>query len=239
MRKSLLIPVALAALILAGASSASRTTSSLGPNQFVVGATEDQTLGFDDGGDLVYGQMTSHKLGAIRLSVDYEPGDATTVQQEAQLERAITAADERALRIILSISPGHSTDVTGDANGAKKFAAYTALVARRFPQVTDFVIGNEPNLGNFWFPTYNANKTIASAATYEAALAASYDALKAVDQNIDVIGLAVSPKGDDRRARRATRFHRCASSKRSATHTGRAAGRSRSWTTSRFIPTRS
>ena len=94
-RKSLLIPVALAALILAGASSASRTTSSLGPNQFVVGATEDQTLGFDDGGDLVYGQMTSHKLGAIRISVDYEPGDATTVQQEAQLERAITAADER------------------------------------------------------------------------------------------------------------------------------------------------
>jgi hypothetical protein len=89
-RKTLLIPVALAALILVGASSASRATTSLGPNSFVVGATEDQTLGFDDGGDLVYGQMTSHLLGAIRISVDYEPSDATTVQQDAQLERAIT-----------------------------------------------------------------------------------------------------------------------------------------------------
>ena len=99
---------------------------------------------------------------------------------------------------MLWIQPGHSTDVTGDPNGVKKFAAYTALVARAFPSVNDFVIGNEPNLGRFWFPTFNANGTIASAATYEAALAASYDALKAVRPDIDVIGLAVSPKGDDR-----------------------------------------
>jgi hypothetical protein len=64
--------------------------------------------------------------------------------------------------------------------------------------VNDFVIGNEPNLGRFWFPTFKANGTIAAAATYEKALAASYDALKAVDANIDVIGLAVSSRGDDR-----------------------------------------
>ena len=60
------------------------------------------------------------------------------------------------------------------------------------------MVGNEPNLGRFWFPTFNANGTIASATTYEAALAASYDALKAVRPDIDVIGIAVSPKGDDR-----------------------------------------
>ena len=142
--------------------------------------------------------MASHKLGAIRMSVDYEPSEPTTVQQLDQLERAITAADQRGLRVILSISPAHSTDVTSDPNGVKKFAAYTALVARAFPSVTDFVIGNEPNLGRFWFPTYNRNKSIAAAATYEAALAASYDALKAVNSDIDVIGLAVSPRGDDR-----------------------------------------
>jgi hypothetical protein len=88
--------------------------------------------------------------------------------------------------------------VTSDPNGVKKFAAYTALVARAFPSVTDFVIGNEPNLGRFWFPTYKRNKSIAAAATYEKALAASYDALKAVNSEIDVIGLAVSPRGDDR-----------------------------------------
>src|SRR6266542_5847817 len=84
-RKSLLILAALAALASVGGSSASPTTASLGPSAFIVGATEDQTLGFDDGGATLYGQMTSHNLGAIRMSVDYEPSEPTTVQQEGQL----------------------------------------------------------------------------------------------------------------------------------------------------------
>ena len=37
------------------------------------------------------------------------------------------------MRVMLSIAPGHNTDVTGDPNGVKKFAAYAALVARTFP----------------------------------------------------------------------------------------------------------
>jgi hypothetical protein len=197
LRKTLLFPVVLAALIVVSVSSASNATR-LGPARFVVGATEDQPLGFDDGGAVLYDQMASHRLGAIRLSVDYEPSEPTTVQQLEQLERAITAANEKGMLVLLSITPGHSTDVTSDPNGVRKFTAYTALVARAFPSVNDFIIGNEPNLGRFWFPTFNANGSIASARTYEAALAASYDALKAVRPSIDVIGLAVSPRGDDR-----------------------------------------
>ena len=197
MRKTLLIPVVLGALILVGVSSASNATQ-LGPADFVVGATEDQQLGFDDGGAVVYGQMASHELGAIRCrSTTSRPSrrrSSSWISSSARSRRA----DQRGLRVILSISPGHNTDVTRDPNGVKKFAAYTALVARAFPSVTDFVIGNEPNLGRFWFPTYNPNGSIAAAATYEAALAASYDALKAVNSDIDVIGLAVSPRGDDR-----------------------------------------
>src|SRR3954469_14798271 len=196
-RKSLLIIAAVAALIVAGASSGASATP-ISPLPFVVGATEDQVLGFDDGGAAIYTQMTSHLLGAIRVSVDYEPSEPTTVQQKDQLERAIDAAKDKNMRVIVGIQPGHSTDVTGDPNGVKKFAAYAALVAKTFPSVNDIVVGNEPNLGRFWFPTFNANGTIASAATYEAALAASYDALKAVRSNVDVIGLAVSPRGDDR-----------------------------------------
>jgi hypothetical protein len=196
-RKSLLILAATAALVVAGGSPAAPQPS-LAPLPFVVGATEDQVLGYDDGGTAVYNQMTSHLLGAIRLSVGYEPSEPTTLQQRDHLERAIDAANDKGLRVMLGIQPGHNTDVTGDRNGVRKFAAYTALVARAFPQVDDIVIGNEPNLGRFWFPTFNANGTIASAKTYEAALAASYDALKAVRPEINVIGLAVSPKGDDR-----------------------------------------
>ena len=195
-RTSLLILLAFAALVVVGGSSAARAPK-LGPLAFVVGVSEDQALGFDDGGASMYSQMTSHGLGVIRMSVDYDPTQATTVQQEAQLARAIKAASDAHVRVILSIQPEHNTDVTGDKNGVKKFATYTALVAKAFPYVTDFVIGNEPNLGRFWFPTYNPNGTIAAGASYEAALAACYDALKSVNPSIDVIGLAVSPRGDD------------------------------------------
>jgi hypothetical protein len=199
-RFSLLILPALAALALVGGSPAAgpKPDLSLGPTDFVVGASEDQVLGFDDGGAAMDAQMTVRGLAALRMSVDYEPSQPTTIQQEAQLHRAVDAAIVRSFRVLLSISPGHSTDVTSDPNGAKRFAAYAALVAKAFPGVTDFIIGNEPNLGNFWFPTFNADGSIASAKTYEAALAASYDALKNVNSNIDVIGIAVSPKGDDR-----------------------------------------
>ena len=185
-------------LVLSVCSSASPGVGKVGSSAFAVGATEGAVLGHDDGGGALFTEMGSHGLGVIRMSVTYEPAEPTTIQQQAQLERSIRAATERGLRVMLGIAPGHSTDVTGDPQGVRKFAAYTALVARAFPEVTDFVIGNEPNLGRFWFPTYKPNGKIAAAATYEKALAASYDALKAVDANIDVIGLAVSSRGDDR-----------------------------------------
>src|SRR5437879_3379910 len=86
--KSLLILVALGALISVGGGSAAAPPRTLGPTEFLVGATEDQTLGFDDGGTALYGQMTSRGLGALRMSVDYEPSDPTTIQQQAQLERS-------------------------------------------------------------------------------------------------------------------------------------------------------
>ncbi len=198
MRKtSFLILIALVALALVAGSSASSKVGNLGPS-FVVGATEDHALGQDDGGAAMFDQMSSYGLGAIRISVDYERSEPTTIQQEALLERAVRTALDRGVRVLLSIAPGHAADVTSDPDGVQYFANYTALVAQKFPGVTDFIIGNEPNLGAYWAPTYNANLSIASGASYEAALAASYDALKAVNPDIDVIGLALSPRGDDR-----------------------------------------
>jgi hypothetical protein len=72
MRKtSFLIFIALVALALVAGSSASSKVGNLGPS-FVVGATEDQALGQDDGGAAMFDQMSSYGLGAIRISVDYE-----------------------------------------------------------------------------------------------------------------------------------------------------------------------
>jgi hypothetical protein len=77
-----------------------------------------------------------------------------------------------------------------------RFAAFVADLARTYPQVTDFVVGNEPNQPLFWRPQFTAGAPVACAA-YEPLLAASYDALKAVNPSITVIGLGLSPRGND------------------------------------------
>ena len=71
-----------------------------------------------------------------------------------------------------------------------------------FPQVKDFIIGNEPNKARFWQPQFNPNGTAAACAAYEPLLAASYDALKAVDRNIIVIGVGLGAARDGQSARR-------------------------------------
>ena len=67
----------------------------------------------------VYEQMQLYGLGAVRMSVDYEPSEPTTVQQEDALRRAIAPAVARNVRVLLSIAPGHSTDVTGVPGGVQ------------------------------------------------------------------------------------------------------------------------
>jgi hypothetical protein len=198
MRIFVLALVSLCSVTLVASSSAASAAKSYGPAAFVVGATEDQALGLEDGGAATYEQMRSSGLGVVRMNVAYDAAQPTTIQQEAALRRAIAPAVARGLRVVLSVAPTDARGVTGDPNGVQRFAAYAAQVARAFPEVTDFVIGNEPNLGRFWAPTFAADGSIAAAATYEATLAASYDALKGVNPQLDVIGLALSPRGDDR-----------------------------------------
>ena len=60
------------------------------------------------------------------------------------------------------------------------------------------IVGNEPNLNRYWLPQYDADGSDAAAAAYESLLAQTYDAVKAVDPTVEVIGGALSPRGSDR-----------------------------------------
>ena len=59
------------------------------------------------------------------------------------------------------------------------------------------MIGNEPNQPRFWMPQFSPDGKPLAAAQYVPVLAASYDALKAVDPTINVIGIGLSPRGND------------------------------------------
>ena len=108
----------------------------------------------------------------------------------------------------------------------------TALLARRYPTVKDFIIGNEPNQPRFWQPQFASSGQNVSARSYYRLLAASYDSLKAVDPVIRVIGLGLTARRRPAGASNNVSTSPSVSSARSERRIGRAAGSGRSWTSS-------
>jgi len=78
-----------------------------------------------------------------------------------------------------------------------QFASYAAAVVRALPDVRDVIIGNEPNLNLFWMPQFAPDGSDAAAVSYLDLLAASYDAVKAVSGDVNVIGGSLSARGSD------------------------------------------
>ena len=60
-----------------------------------------------------------------------------------------------------------------------------------------FVVGNEPNQPAFWRPQFSRSRQL-SARTFGPFLAVGYDAFKDVDPAITVVGVGLSPRGNDR-----------------------------------------
>jgi hypothetical protein len=138
-------------------------------------------------------------FGVLRMTVIWSPGERMIGGDEfVALENASAAAQLDGVRLILSIYPrdARTTPLSSQARG--EFARYAASIARLFPAITDFVVGNEPNLNGFWMPQFGAGGVDLAAGSYELLLASTYDALKAVSPDVNVIGGALSPQGEDK-----------------------------------------
>src|SRR5258708_485992 len=174
-------------------ASVAAASPGVGSGPFVVGATEDAAVYADDGGSM-FQQMHGYGFGAIRMSVFWDGGP--TFSDKAGLQRAIGQAAREGIRPILSIAPaqGHGNAISSPS-GPANLAAFAVQVAQSFPQVQDFIVGNEPNLQRFNGPSWNGGVPV-GAWNYERALASAYDALHQFNPNIDVIGIATSPRGN-------------------------------------------
>jgi hypothetical protein len=159
------------------------------------GITED--VGALSDPDAFY--ATLNDLGATenRIAISWDPSRPTTIPDQATLDYWVPSAAIHAIRVIFAVSPAHPRDVTASPTAIAKFAAFLQQLATTYPGVKDFVIGNEPNQPRFWQPQFDAAGKPASGAAYEPLLAASYDALKATDPSINVIGFGLSPRGND------------------------------------------
>jgi hypothetical protein len=138
-------------------------------------------------------------LDAIRVTVTWKTGERSLPASDATgLTNAIDAAQFTGIRILLSIYPYGSsvTPLTPDAQA--DFAAFAADVAKTYPYVHDFIVGNEPNLNRFWLPQFAPDGSDAAAPAFEQLLATTYDAIKAVRSHSTVYGVALSPRGADK-----------------------------------------
>jgi hypothetical protein len=161
----------------------------------------------------------------LRLAVFWAPGRASVMPEwdRVTLENAAAAANMYGIRLMVSVSnrDGRSTPNTPALQ--EELAIYALTIARSFPTITDFIIGNEPNLNTFWMPQFAKPqfKTVTTkvrvkgklvkkrkkvlkampadlaAIGYTNLLAKSYDLLKDFNPVINVIGVALSPRGGD------------------------------------------
>ena len=163
-------------------------------------------------------------LGTIRHDVELvaRRDRAARRRVETRAERVDRGAVRRRApdRLDLSARPAH--DAAQLARARRVRAVRSVDRAARARRSSDFIVGNEPNLNLFWMPQFGAGGVDLAAPSYELLLARTYDALKAVSPDINVIGGALSPRGQDKAELAAGRHtHRPRSSTTSASRIAR------------------
>ena len=188
------IALALVVLALAGARSAQAGTG------MFAGAAEDDVRSLDPA--VTKAKMDLAALagfGVVRSTVTWTPGEAIVGGDDAVvLANESAAAQLDGVRLVVSIYPRTWRSAPLSATARGQFASYAASIAREFPSIRDFVVGNEPNLNLFWMPQYGLDGVDLAARSYELLLAHTYDALKSVSPDVNVIGGALAARGQDK-----------------------------------------
>jgi hypothetical protein len=186
MKKRFTLACALGALVLAPAASA----------DIRVGVSDDHPK--DPAvAPLFYDTMKDVGLTENRITLLWDSAHPTQIDNQDEIFSALDRATADGVKVTLALYPEKAKSLTDSSSNQAKFVAWSALVARAFPQVKDIIVGNEPNKSRFWQPQFLPNGKGAACAAYEPVLAASYDALKAVDRSITVLGIGLGPRGTD------------------------------------------
>jgi len=194
MRVAAVIALALVALV-----ACSPIGGSDGSHEIFVGALEDLVKQPDPAETRMrVKQASAAGFDALGLTTPWKPGQVDPDPgQVLLLKNVADAARSEGIRVFVSIFQYRNRDTPISDEEQQQFAEYSAGLARELPLIRDFIIGNEPNLNGFWFPQFDESGRSAAAPAYTSLLARSYDALKAVSPEINVIGGALAPRGAD------------------------------------------
>jgi hypothetical protein len=192
MRRSYSTLTAAATLLAVLAVAGCGTSKSGAP--LIVGAVDDAAKWAPDPA-LAMAQAQGAGFQVIVLSAIWSP-ETTAAHDLPPLRRAVRAAVRHHVEPVIAVYQLSSSTPTSAADRAA-FAAYAAALVRALPSVHRVIVGNEPNLNLFWQPQFGTDGSDTAAGSYEALLAATYDALKSLRSPPEVIGGGLAPRGGD------------------------------------------
>jgi Bacterial Ig domain len=166
-----------------------------GPHLFI-GAAEDGAVWGDPTSQMSMAQEAG--FDSIRVTAQWVSGNTMLDPViAAKLQAAVAAAEARGIRPVVSIYNVNSVQAPGDPILRGEFAQFAQNVVQTLPTVNTFIVGNEPNSSYYWQPQFDTQGGDLAARNYEALLAATYDAIKAVRPAVTVIGGALDSMGTD------------------------------------------
>ena len=185
-------------LLLAGCGGGGADGNGNGNGDFLVGAVEDSTRQPEAAAAKERVQAVKDAgFDAIRITSIWTPGEREPKPEELDVLRNVAEASESLdIRLFIAVYQAGSATTPRTESERADFAAYAASLARQLP-TRDFIIGNEPNLNRFWMPQFGPGGEDVAAQDYQLLLAESYDALKAVSDDVNVVGGALAPRGSD------------------------------------------
>ena len=142
-RRLLVLPVLICLLAggfaVAGAGGGTRAVATT----ITFGVTEDAPKYSTDGGDFDFRAMTDLGMTEARVIVFWDENTPAKILEQPFVDRMMPVAAFAGIRIVLAIQPIHALAFATDTKARiAAFAAYVRQVAMRYPQVTEYVIGN-------------------------------------------------------------------------------------------------
>ncbi len=187
--RSMLRAIAVAIVCVLGWTGAAQATD--------FGANDDTGKFQPDAGAGFYEEMAALGLRQAVLTVRWLPSDPLALGERPVLDLTVAAARRAGLEVVFATYPYPPREIQSGLARPAAYGAWLAELARAYPEVRQFVVGNEPNQPAFWRPQFSRSVQ-RSARAFGPFLAAGYDALEAVDPDLTVVGVGLSPRGNDR-----------------------------------------
>ena len=166
------------------------------PQSLRFGVADDTGKYAADAGASFFAQLATLGLRDDRMTVTWDPAHPMLIADRVFLDRSITTAAPAACRCGSRSVPPPPVRSGRRPARAQSFATFAASLAKRYPQVGTFVVGNEPNQPRFWQPQFTSRQG-GRGGRVRADVADTYDALKAVDPSVTVVGGVLSSRGND------------------------------------------